>query len=118
MKNKERFIVQLEWTNSWTDLTDEEMGMLFRNFISYAKGEDLDLTNRIVSVSWKSIQPDIDRMNAKYLSDVENGKKGGAPLGNKNASKQPQSTQEQPKTTQEQPENKGKKQPLNNPKTT
>jgi hypothetical protein len=122
MGSKERFVVQLEWTDSWTELSDEEMGILFRNFISYAKGEDLNFTNRIVNVSWKSIQPDIDRMNAKYLSDSENGKKGGAPLGNKNASKQPKdnpnTTQEQPKTTQEQPEIEEEKQPLNNPKTT
>jgi hypothetical protein len=131
MGSKKRFIVQLEWTDSWTELSDEEMGILFRNFISYAKDEELNFTNRIVNVSWKSIQPDIDRMNATYDKDVANGKKGGARLGNKNASKKPIETQQviekpkltyhnlnNPKTTQEQPKNDEEKQPLNNLKTT
>ena len=46
-------------------------------------------------------------MTAKYIKDIENGKTGGAPKGNKNASKQPKNN---PETTQEQP--------LNNPETT
>ncbi len=106
----DKFVVLLEWTNAWSDLTDEEMGILFRKFISHAKGEDIKIENRVVNQSWLSKVNDIDRMTAKYVKDIEYGKTGGAPKGNKNASKQPKTTQEQPKTTQEQP--------LNNPETT
>lgn len=103
----DKFVVQLEWTDAWIDLTDEEMGILFRKFISHAKGEELNLENRIVKSNWLGVVKDIDRMTAKYLKDIENGKLGGAPKGNKNASKQPKNN---PETTQEQP--------INNPNTT
>ena len=103
----DKFVVLLEWTDAWSDLTDEEMGILFKKFISHAKGEDIKIENRIVNQSWLSKVNDIDRMTAKYIKDIENGKTGGAPKGNKNASKQPKNN---PETTQEQP--------LNNPETT
>ena len=103
----DKFVVLLEWTDAWSDLTDEEMGILFKKFISHAKGEDIKIENRIVNQSWLSKVNDINRMTAKYIKDIENGKTGGAPKGNKNASKQPKNN---PETTQEQP--------LNNPETT
>ena len=96
----EKFIVQLEWTDSWVDMTDKEMGILFKNFIAYSKGEELNLENRFVKTAWLGIVKQIDRMNTKYIKDIENGKLGGAPKGNKNASKQPKIN---PITTQEQP---------------
>ena len=113
----DKFVVQLEWTDAWIDLTDEEMGILFRKFISHAKGEELNLENRIVKSNWLGVVKDIDRMTAKYLKDIENGKLGGAPKGNKNASKQPKIN---PQTTQEQPKNNPEttqEQPIINPKT-
>jgi len=113
-----KFVVQLEWTDAWVDLTDEEMGILFRKFISHAKGEEMEIKNRIVKNSWLSRVNDIDRMTKKYLKDIENGKKGGAPKGNKNASKQPKIN---PNTTEEKPENNPqitRKQPENNPNIT
>jgi hypothetical protein len=48
----DKFVVQLEWTDAWIDLTDEEMGLLFKKFISYAKGEEMELENRIVKGLW------------------------------------------------------------------
>ena len=75
----ERFVVELEWAEHFEDLTNEEMGILFKNFISHAKGEEVDLSNRFVSIAWKSVVKQINRMNAKYMKDVENGKKGGRP---------------------------------------
>ena len=114
----DKFVVQLEWTDAWVDLTDEEMGILFRKFISHAKGEEMEIKNRMVKNSWLSKVNDIDRMTQKYLKDIENGKKGGAPKGNKNASKQPPNN---PQTTQEQPNLNGEmllKTTENNPNTT
>lgn len=49
------------------------------------------------------MRQDIDKAKARYFACVENGKKGGAPKGNKNARKQPNSTQDnqkQPDSTQ------------------
>ena len=104
------FVVQLEWADSWVDMTDEEMGMLFRNFIAYSKGEELNLENRFVKSSWLSVVKQIDRMNNKYFKDVENGKKGGAPIGNTNAKKR---ITEQPKNNPETTPKQPVKQPIN-----
>ena len=104
------FVVQLEWADSWVDMTDEEMGMLFRNFIAYSKGEELNLENRFVKSSWLSVVKQIDRMNKKYFNDVENGKKGGAPIGNTNAKKP---ITEQPKNNPETTPKQPVKQPIN-----
>ena len=49
---------------------------------------------------WLSLKPTIDSSIKKYIQSVENGKKGGAPKGNNNASKQPKNNQ---KLTKEQP---------------
>lgn len=49
---------------------------------------------------WLSLKPTIDSSIKKYIQSVENGKKGGAPEGNKNAKKQPKNN---PQTTEEQP---------------
>jgi len=122
MEHLNKFVVQLEWTESWEELSNEEMGILFKNFIAHTKGLEINKSNRMVNVAWNSVKNQVERMTEKYLKDIENGKRGGAPKGNKNATKQPknnpQTTQEQPKTTEEQPENEVEKQPSNNPRTT
>lgn len=109
MEHLNKFVVQLEWTESWEELSNEEMGILFKNFIAHTKGLEIDKSNRMVNVAWNSVKNQVDRMNEKYLKHIENGKKGGAPKGNKNSTKQPNNnqttTQEQPKTTEQQPKN-------------
>lgn len=49
------------------------------------------------------MRQEIDKAKARYIANVENGKKGGAPKGNRNAAKQPKSSEinpKQPKTTE------------------
>lgn len=73
--------------------------------------EDL-LSDGMIELIWMSAKPLIDSRVKNYL----NGRKGGAPEGNKNASKKgknnPKTTQKQPKnnpqTTQKQPKDKEK----------
>jgi hypothetical protein len=96
MKHLNKFVVQLEWTESWGELSNEEMGILFKTFIAHSKGLEIDGSNRMVNVAWNSVKNQVDRMNEKYLKDIENGKRGGAPKGNQNAIKQPPNN---PKTT-------------------
>jgi len=52
------------------------------------------------------IKPNVDYANKRYIASVENGKKGGAPIGNKNAQK---TTQKQPRNNLETTQNNLKK---------
>jgi hypothetical protein len=116
--SKEKFIVMLEWCNSFDNLSNEEMGILFKNFISYHRNEKIDTSDRIVNSIWSLLQPNIERINKDYQSRSKNGSNGGAPKGNSNASKQPKNNQE---TTEKQPKNNQEtteKQPKNNQETT
>ena len=79
----ERFVVPLEWEENFEDLTNEEKGIIFTNFFAYHKGEEVDLSNRIVSSVWKSIVKQIDKINHNYITRIENGKKGGRPKNNR-----------------------------------
>ena len=74
-------------------------------YMDYAfDGTEPDLTGQplVMKLFWKAAKPLIDANNRNYI----NGCKGGAPMGNNNAKKQPKTTQKQPKvnrkTTQKQ----------------
>lgn len=76
-----KFVVMLEWFDSFQELNNEEKGILFQNFYNYHCGLPIDLEHRIIAVLWKCILPDIDRINEAYTKNINNGKKGGAPKG-------------------------------------
>lgn len=84
----------LEWVDSFQDLSDEELGILFRNFISYHTGGEIDTSSHSVNLIWKLLVKQIDRINNKYQKNSENGKNGGRP-------KKPTETQENPMGLQE-----------------
>jgi len=74
-------------------------------YMDYAfDGIEPDLSSKplVMKMFWKASKPLIDANNRNYV----NGCKGGAPVGNNNAKKQPKTTQKQPrvnsKTTQKQ----------------
>lgn len=74
-------------------------------YMDYAfDGTEPNLTGEplVMKLFWKAAKPLIDANNRNYI----NGCKGGAPMGNNNAKKQPKTTQKQPKanrkTTQKQ----------------
>ena len=94
-----RFVVELEWADHFEDLTNEEMGILFNNFITYHRDGSVDDSSRIVNIAWKSVVKQIDRMNAKYTKDVENGKKGGRPRKTNNPTITPKKPLNNPKVT-------------------
>lgn len=63
----------------------------------------------VISALLTIIKPSLDKARTRYETAVENGKKGGAPLGNQNAKNNQKTTRKQPennqKTTKKQPEN-------------
>jgi len=90
-----------EWGDAMSPLTDEQAGQFFRGVLDYHKGIEPVFIDQTLQVLWGFLKPNIDRINNNYKKNIENGKKGGAPKGNKNASK-PNSTQKQPNSTEEQ----------------
>jgi hypothetical protein len=85
------YIFFASFHESTQKLDDTQYGILMRAVNNYAfygiEPENLDW---VIEMAFGLIKPQIDANNRKrttYLKSVENGKKGGAPLGNKNAAK-------------------------------
>ena len=104
MEKRSSFIFYESFYESIMALPDDSDKLaLFNAICSFAiTGVEPSFTG-IVKAVWLSIRPIIQANTRRYI----NGRKGGAPLGNENAVKQPKNNL---KTT--------KKQPKNNLKTT
>ena len=95
---RDTYIVFGEWEDDLEDLNDEEIAALTKAFFKYVRtGEKPTFKDRMVRSCWRKIQQAEDRANAAYDEKCErnrrNGKKGGAPVGNRNATKQPKTTE-------------------------
>ena len=95
---RDTYIVFGEWEDDLEDLNDEEIAALTRAFFKYVRsGEKPTFKDRMVRSCWRKIQQAEDRANAAYDEKCErnrlNGQKGGAPVGNRNATKQPKTTE-------------------------
>lgn len=90
-------------------LSNEQRGILLTALFSLAKGETPQIEDKVVAMAFKIFQMRQDWNNIHY-DDVrkarsEAGKRGGAPKGNKNASKNNQeTTEEQPNDNQSETE--------------
>jgi len=93
---------------SWFKTLERWSPELVKEFIcvlhSYYNNTEIEITNERLLDMWENAKPLLDGDREKYTKRVEinreNGKKGGAPEGNKNASKSTENNQEQPKTTE------------------
>lgn len=90
---KNSFVVYHNYRETLEDLTDEQVGQLFRAIFNYAiDGKEPDFKG-ILSMAFKFIKKDLDVNLVKYENickrNRENGQRGGAPKGNQNARKQP-----------------------------
>lgn len=93
---KDSFVFYLSQYEAVKDLENEQLGRLFRAIFEKQLGNEVVLENDIkIAFNFINNQMVVDR--AKYLKKCEtlknNAKKGGAPKGNKNASKQKQPKQ-------------------------
>lgn len=110
------FIIHLEdYADAILGLPAESAGKLFLSLVTYAKGEEtghlLDddlLARSIFSIMKTHIDRDREYKELKSRA----GKRGGAPVGNSNASKQAETS----KNKQKQTEDKQKQTPKPNPK--
>ena len=117
MKNS--FIVHLDYKDDLQLLSRDERGAIFDAMFSYAEtGEVPTFDDRALAMAFAPIKRWMDKDAAAYEETCRknraNGAKGGAPVGNQNAKKQPKTTQNNrtvEKTTQNNP--KQAKQPDN-----
>lgn len=104
-EGKKGFIMFLSFADIIQELTDEEAGRLLKAIMQHEGGEEVDIGNdRLLKVAYTAITSDIDRQGEKWektrCARSEAGKLGGAPKGNKNASKNKQKQTETNKNKQ------------------
>jgi hypothetical protein len=104
---RKSFMVYMTWEEQIDLMDDVELRRFFKNLFRFHKGEEVEMPTKTEKLTWLGILPALktnwDKYEQKVAANSENGKKGGAPKGNKNASKS--------KTTQNNPNNpiKGKR---------
>lgn len=77
-------------------LNNEQAGAVIKYICSYVKQAELPtIEDQAAAMLIEFIKTDIDHSFRKYHAQCENGKKGGAPKGNKNAAKK-KATEEPP----------------------
>lgn len=89
---RKNFMFYLNWEEQINLMTDPELRKFILNLIRYHKGEPVELVSKVDKLTWAGIVPALEANNIKYEERIkanrENGKKGGAPIGNKNAKKE------------------------------
>ena len=91
-KDSKSFVVFFEWYDNTTELDNAQFGELFRAIFKYVESHITpEFESGAMMMAFRFIQNDIDRNQMKYLEITrkrsEAGRKGGAPIGNNNASK-------------------------------
>lgn len=91
------FIMHPEWI---LDLPQEYQNVFLRYIFDYGTQGIVPNLTGLENTVWIKIQRQIDDDKARRQAQVENGKKGGAPVGNNNAAK---NNQKQPTTSENNP---------------
>ena len=95
MKERTGFIFLKKFDESIKDLDFEDRCVMYESIINYALYfEEPSLTKGYLISIWKLIKNQIDDVQKKYDSSIENGKKGGRP---KKPTNNLIKTQEEPK---------------------
>jgi hypothetical protein len=89
-------IILRSYLESIKDLPDDKRLFFWESIIQYGLNGVEPTVNGLEKSLWVSIKSSMDSNIRRYNTSVENGKKGGAPKGNKNAKKQPETTQNNP----------------------
>lgn len=80
-----------EVLDSLESLSNEEIGRMFRLIIKWNRGEVVEPQDSLEKFVWATLLPKLEHNKESFIKKCEtaseNGKKGGAPKGNKNASK-------------------------------
>ena len=95
-------IVQKDFEESLKRMSYESVGRLFMALMAYANDEDPSgiLEDDITAgIFFPTLKTHVERHEAYRVAMANNGKRGGAPIGNSNAKKTTENNQKQPKTS-------------------
>lgn len=100
--NQKGMFVLYEWIETTSELTDEQFGQLIRGLFLYnTENKTTQFNDPTTKMAFCFIKQSVDRLNDNYLKKKNAGSHGGAPKGNKNASKKnKQNKQKQAETTE------------------
>lgn len=97
--DKKSFLFYLNWEEQVDLMNDVELRSFIKNLCRFANDEEVELKTREEKLCWLGILPALEINKVKYNKKVEanreNGKLGGAPVGNQNARKN-ETTQNNP----------------------
>jgi len=106
-KDKKSFVVYTNWKSTFEKLSDDEAGKLIKHIFRYVTDENPIAPDRITELVFEPLKQILKTDLAKYeeirQKRSEAGKKGGAPVGNTNASKDNQLVEENDENNQKQP---------------
>lgn len=92
-KDKQSFVLYHTSRNLFAKLPAEECKELILAIFDYSMGQEVTLSSSGPDIAFAAIQPYMDENARKYEErcriNRQNGAKGGAPRGNKNAEKKP-----------------------------
>ena len=85
---KKKFCLYTDLLVKLGNMSNEELGELFRAILSYANGGEVSITSPTVGIAFSFIKIDLDAFQEEYEAKcrraVENGKKGGRPKTEEN----------------------------------
>lgn len=96
---RDSFVFYRSFMEAIEDLPAEDFKRCVVSLTEYALDDKEPDASGVVKTFFKLAKPQIDANNKRF----KNGFKGGAPLGNQNARKQPKTTEKQPKNNLKQP---------------
>lgn len=115
---QDTFIFRKDWLEALDELQDDSRARVIGALVTYAFMTDEErvsynpLFDTAERIAYLFIRKCIDRDQEAYSAKVSNGRKGGAPKGNKNATKTTRNnrktTSDEIKTTEKQPKNNQK----------
>lgn len=100
--NQKGMFVLYEWIETTSELTDEQFGQLIRGLFLYnTENKTTQFNDPTTKMAFCFLKQAVDRLNDNYLKKKNAGSHGGAPKGNKNASKKnKRNKQKQAETTE------------------
>ena len=101
MGENKGFVVYHSYRECFEDLSDEEVGILFKAMLSYSETGEMPEMPKTLKIAFRFIKQQMDANKEKYIEKCnkrsEAGAKGGAPKGNQNAKKNNQKQAKQAK---------------------